>query len=739
MFKKFISFLTVTIALFLVVGFMYLKYIKPDDYPVFIESFNHGVMTVDSADTVGSDSKYMIFCKSGETLTVNINPERNDKNSYDLEKLIVNGENVTKDVKMLQYKTKVNEKLTILAFFKKGKAVETSVDLKVPEYKNKPEILVPASNSYFGSENAYGFEDPSIIFDEKSGYYYCFGSGNVVTRSKDLLNWESKNNYFPVPQGSDNEEIMDFSEFVSVSKWAKTHGYDKDLTLSTPNNNRKPIGPEIIKIGSYYYLYFSLSKSANANESAIFCVRTTDLEYSVENQDWQDVGLVISSCGKNSGTDKKDSKFHYDESNAVHPSVFKDKDGGLFMAYGAYFGREMIHGGIYLVELNSKTGLLSKNDIINSKGKEISTLHGNKRFNTGVLIAKPGRVPALNKKEGSLVSACDLFYNSKNDYYYLFVTYGESQSNYNIRVARSKNVMGPFEDFSGNSMSKFSTLKSKNQYTKGLKLIGGYNFQMSSAAGVSYNDVGKASIGSPSIIKTSDGKFIMASQSRAYYKVEDEILTGEREFDKDQNVKAEMKASLEIRQIFFEENDWPVAVAEPFTGETAKTNIKQSQMNGRWDVVVLDRAGSTTDFKAVERSVSTPVTIIDSIALSEIDISKKTKLSKLHFEKKTKTSYEILLNGEMFTVYPTVAWDWELNEPTLVFSGIGEKGNTIFGKKNYSAFTGINTDALEYLLSYADDTTQNEYREKLNKMSGNPSQAKIDSMTIKIAKAVLNG
>lgn len=737
MFKKFMAFAMAVIILFGAVGVMYVKYLKPDDYPVFLESFGHGVLTVDSDEASGKDSKYMIRCKPGETLTVNINPERTEKVYYNLSKLVVNGIDVTDEVNMLQYKVEVNEKLNILATFKKGTKTEETTTASSVSYENEPDIIMPCDTEYLGSVNAYDFSDPSIIYDDKSGYYYCFGSSNVVARSKDLINWENRTTYFASPKGADSDAVMKFSDFPSVKKWAKTHGYDSDEAFSSANNNREPQSPDIVKIGSVYYLYFSLVKSKNANESAIFCVRTTDLAYSIENHDWQDAGLVISSCGYNSGTNKEDKKkYCYDESFATSASVFFDKDGALFMAYGSYCGKEEINGGIYLLELNPKTGLLKDGSKYNEQGNLISTLHGETRFNTGALIAKPGSVPALGKKQGSLVSECDILYNSNTDYYYLFVTYGDEESNYNIRVARSKNVDGPYTDYDGNSMAEFSSSKRKNQYTKGFMLLSGYNFTMSSGGGVSYTNVGKASTGCPSIVKTSDGKWLMASQSRVYYKVGDDIVTGDA-LAKENELSVDTAPALEIRQIFFNSDGWPLAVAEAYTGESAKKSVKASNMYGHWDVVVLDKSADEEDYTAVSRSVSQPVTIMNGIAISKKNIEDGTKLSKLKFEKNDKYSYNLLLDGVTYTIYPTVAWDWELSEGALVFSGTGSDGSTIFGKKNFSAFMGIYTDAYYYVLSQADEETQQTYNEKMSQISANPSQSKIDSMTKAIIKKIL--
>ena len=46
--KKFWFFFTVTVALFAIVAGMYFRYIYQSEYRVFIESFDHGVLTVDS-------------------------------------------------------------------------------------------------------------------------------------------------------------------------------------------------------------------------------------------------------------------------------------------------------------------------------------------------------------------------------------------------------------------------------------------------------------------------------------------------------------------------------------------------------------------------------------------------------------------------------------------------------------------------------------------------------------------
>lgn len=734
--KKFLAFFS-AIAVLVISGLLVVyKYIIPPDYPVFLESYGEGVMTIDSENADGKDSKYLLNVKRGDTITVNINPKRTDSVYYNLEKLTVNGEDVTSKVNMLQYKTEVYGKLDIVAFFEKGKKPDAGVYDKKLKFQ-KTQITFPFDNEYLGSYNAYDFSSPSIIYDDKSGYYYAFGSDNQAVRSKDLQNWTDRTTYFLSPKGKSNENIMLFSQFPSVAKWAKAHGYNKDEAYSSSTNNRKPQSPDIVKIGDTYYLYFSLSKTADANESAIFCVRTTDLEYAVENKDWQDVGVVISSCGYNKGENKeKEKSSYYDDCYATAPCVFYDKEGGLFMAYGSYYGRENINGAIYLLELSTKTGLLKKESKYNGKGSTVSTQHSTERYKTGVLIAKPGSVPSLSKKDGSVISESEIIFSKETGYYYLFTTYGEKEGSYNIRVSRSKNVDGPYRDFNSEKMNEFSSSKKSNQYTKGLYLISGYNFVLSSGGGVSYTDTGRASTGCPSIIQTKDGKLIMALQSRAYYKANGEIVCGD-EAAKKYEVSAYTKPTLEIRQIFLSDNQWVLSLPQSFADEEAVSDVKEKEFYGHWDMLIFKADGDKKNYKAIERTVSGAVSIFDSAVISERDIKKGNKLSKNSLKKEGDCSYSLIIDGVKYTVYPTILWDNELSEAAYGLSGIGEDGSVIWGKKNFSFFMGIYTDAYYYVHSLSDDLTQTMYDSQMRKISENPSQEKIDEMTAEMIEKIL--
>lgn len=735
--KKFLAFFGATLVLVAMILGIYFKYIMPSNHMVFIESFDHGVITVDSSQTTGTDKKYRVECKPGQELTLNINPERTDSAYYNLKSLFVNGINVTDEVNMLQYKTTVDGKLTVVATFKKGKRPESDTSESISSSISRPDIDKAANNPYLGSYAAYDVEDPSVIYDEKSGYYYCFGSDNVVIKSKDLVNWTGRTTYFPSPDGAQSNSVMTFSEFKSVSKWADAHGYSKDEDYSDINQDRTPLAPDIVKVGGTYYLYFSLSKVSDANESAIFCVKTDNLEEAVYEKKWEDVGLVISSCGRHSGaqivsdengnSSRENVKAHYDEANAVHPCVIVT-DKGMFMAYGGYYGKDKIGGSIYLVELSSKTGLLKKESKFTQTGKKISTLHGQNTYNTGTVIADPGKVPSMGKNDGSLVSGAEITYNKKTGYYYLMLTYGLQNVNSEIRVARSKSVEGPYEDYLGNNLAQYGKSSRNNQYTKGNQLIAGYGFTLSSEGGVSYSDIGRASTGSAGVVYTKDGQWFLACQSQVYFKADGNITTGYA-VASEKGSLVEAYPALDVREMKFTADGWPMVMCQMYSGESGVTKVKTANLYGNWDIIRFSKNADSDDYKAVVRNTSETVTIFKKATVTPQDIAKKRKLNTEKVLTKNGSFYVVTLDSVEYAVYPAVVWDWELGESSLVFTGIGADGSTIWGKKNTSGALGIYTDAFYYVLNMCDAETKAKYEKKIEKISANPSQSHIDSMT----------
>ena len=150
--------------------------------------------------------------------------------------------------------------------------------------------------------------------------------------------------------------------------------------------------------------------------------------------------------------------------NAIDPCVFFDADERLWMVYGSY------SGGIFLLELDPATGLIRE-------GQEPYGIH-------------------LLGGNHSCIEAPYMIYCRATGYYYLFLSFGGLGVNdgYNMRVCRSRNVEGPYEDALGQDMRNCACQpgnfwNNDDIAPYGVKLMGGYQF-----APVGGEDSGKAQI-----------------------------------------------------------------------------------------------------------------------------------------------------------------------------------------------------------------------------------------------------
>jgi arabinan endo-1,5-alpha-L-arabinosidase len=147
------------------------------------------------------------------------------------------------------------------------------------------------------------------------------------------------------------------------------------------------------------------STSASQPKAEVLMMWTKTLDPSSPDFKYEDCGIVASSDG-------------VEECNAIDPALFLDPtDGKLWLTYGSYYGF------IRLVELDPKTG---KRVDPNDKPKDV----------------------AIN------CEASEMIYH--DGWYYLLATHGSccrgADSGYNIRVGRSRSVLGPFVDNMGVSM-----------------------------------------------------------------------------------------------------------------------------------------------------------------------------------------------------------------------------------------------------------------------------------------------
>jgi arabinan endo-1,5-alpha-L-arabinosidase len=157
--------------------------------------------------------------------------------------------------------------------------------------------------------------------------------------------------------------------------------------------------PDISFFGGVYHLYYAVS-TFGSNKSCIGHATRASMSSGA----WADQGSVICS---NVGSS--------DNWNAIDPNVVVDDDGTPWLDFGSFWS------GVKLIKLDA-TGKRA--------GSEVLSIANHSSIEGPYIVHQCG-------------------------YYYLFVSFGACCDNpydYNVRVGRSKSVMGPYTDKAGTSM-----------------------------------------------------------------------------------------------------------------------------------------------------------------------------------------------------------------------------------------------------------------------------------------------
>lgn len=340
--------------------------------------------------------------------------------------------------------------------------------------------------------------------------------------------------------------------------------------------------PDVVKYGDTYYLYYAASQFGKT-QSFIGVATSKNIE-----GPWEDQGEVFKTKQGEEGP------------NAIDPNITFDKKGKPWMVYGSFFG------GIYVSEINPETGKL---------------VH----YGRGKLIAKRHQ-----SVEGAIEGPY-IVYNPDFDYYYLFVSYDSLFSNYNIRVARSKNIEGPYVDFNGHEMTDLFLPPND----VGMKILGGYKFKGSE---------GWVAPGHNSVLQDGDDYYIIhhiraAKDKRWHY--------------------------LHVRKIVWTEDGWPLVSPERYAGE-GEEPVEIEEIIGTWEIINVDKNNN------------------NQILSKELKLSLQKMIGTNYVERIGENRYIFYLNNgfpsEVVDGIVMPGWDWEKWCGTYVFMGKNIKGEVFLGK-----------------------------------------------------------
>lgn len=394
-------------------------------------------------------------------------------------------------------------------------------------FPETPEEIVPVSYS------RVSVHDPSIIKVDNS--YYIFGSHRAWAKSDDLMKWtmirNNINDEFNDLLGNIWEDYMMTSSNKSLAGnlWAPDVIYNRDMNK--------------------YCMYMSVN--GNDWNSAIVLLTSDSIEgpfeyigpvvYSGFNNDSHPVEKtdVYKVLGENADISRYQSTSNT-KLNAIDPNVLYDDEGNLWMCFGSWFG------GLYMLRLDKLTGLRDYSYTYITEEDKSDQYYGYKiAGGRGV----SGEGPYIHKVE---------------NYYYLFVSYGglSSTGGYQMRVFRSNNITGPYEDQNGNP-AVYSRAGNNLNTNIGIRLMGSYDF-----TGKEYI---QAAQGHNSVFTDDDGKSYVVFHTR---------------FARGQLANPEQH-EVRVHQLFLNSDGWLLAAPYEYSGESLPSNgYNLEEMIGEYEFVI---------------------------------------------------------------------------------------------------------------------------------------------------------
>lgn len=475
--------------------------------------------------------------------------------------------------------------------------------------------------------NLANVHDPSVMRAD-DGYYYMYttdasfgnahsGHGHFMCRrSKNLVDWEFLGTTMPKLPTWIKPKLNEIRAAMGLGESTADFSNDELFGFWAPCVRKVSHG--------LYRMYYAITCPGTINgdgtwsERAFIGLMETATPWNVDS--WEDKGFVITNASDkqlNYKVKADDWANCYFKWNAIDPSYIITPEGEHWLIYGSW------HSGFAAVQLNPETGKPQKElgnpwGDISAYGKLVNTRGLNNRW-------QASEAPEVVYHDG---------------YYYLFMAYDELAVAYNTRVARSKNIDGPYVGIDGTDISQ----KGGDAYpivTHPYKFTGSYGW-----VGISHC----------AVFDDGEGNWYYSSQGR---------LPANAYGDAYSN--AIMQG--QVRRIVWTESGWPVVMPECY-GAVPQSPINVSEIEGCWEVIGLNYIYQKQNASQLLRLVKTG----DNAGYVE-----GRALTGQNWNFDTKTNILQIGNTKLYVCRET---DWEASphKATLVFAGLDGK-KTYWGKK----------------------------------------------------------
>lgn len=409
-------------------------------------------------------------------------------------------------------------------------------------------------------------------------------NGTWFTHDPAIFYDADSGNYYIYSTGASCQRSKDLLRWESVGKIVDLPPEESVLWTKS----EAIWAPDIVKVGKEYRLYCSNS-SWGVRQSCIFLAISDSPEGPFIPR-----GCVLKT------TDEMPV-------NAIDANIIEDAETSeMYMVYGSFWG------GCHMLKLDRETGLAAEAGI-------------------GTCVA---RRPAWTDCS---IEGPYMIYDKASGYYFLFVSYGSLNSDYNIRVGRSRNITGPFLDYHGRDLADTDD----NECSTGLMISCGYRW----LDGMPY-----MAPGHNSVLQDGDGQLYLVSHIRQlnFYGTPEPSL-------------------LQIRRMYMTPDHWPVAASQPYAGEQLQA-LAGNDLTGYYERISLT--------PSIPQGIQNahPCRLMEKGRLEICSVIGSWQMIG---------EYTLKLQYGNITEYliATPGWDHELNRPTLLLSGLTSTGICTWYKK----------------------------------------------------------